>query len=329
MNLLSLAGKTLDVRSRAIRTAAWGALLAVPCFLTFTPGAMAQSRAVPIILADASKSTPKNTVDAKDLTDELKALRKQVSELQSAMEPRQAPRKGMKSKKSGKGKTAAMPSASRTPHIDSAPAMGMEDDMDSMDSMPKSAPAGSMAAGAMARVAGEMDGMAGGKTSMQSGAAGAAMVQSGGMNAMGCCMGEMGSVAGGSVMQPATGLPGFPGRSHLYHIGAEAFFLSHPGHITLSLEQQTRLSQIREKAMLDDETAIRKIAEAEQQMFVLTGADQPDAWKIEDELRDIEDLRTQQRIVFIRAVGEAARVLTDHQRDVLLGKVAPPEPKKM
>lgn len=152
---------------------------------------------------------------------------------------------------------------------------------------------------------------------------------SGGMGMGMCmeCMGEMGSMGGASVpggmsgmgAVPPNALPGFPGASHLYHVGADGFFLNHPQHIQLSTEQRTRLGRIREKAVLDRATAQRKIEDAEQQLFVLTGSDQPDMRKIEAQARAIEELRVQRRLGYIRAVGEAAQVLTDPQRRAVLG----------
>ncbi|MFA5937721.1 MAG: hypothetical protein WC809_00070 [Sinimarinibacterium sp.] len=150
----------------------------------------------------------------------------------------------------------------------------------------------------------------------------------GGMG-MGCmeCMGEMGSMGGASSPAGASGmsgmppnaLPGFPGASHLYHVGADGFFLNHSQHIQLSTDQQMRLGRIREKALLDRATAQRKIEEAEQQLYVLTGSDQPDSRKIEAQARAIEELRVQRRLDYIRAVGEAAQALTDEQRRAVLG----------
>ena len=152
---------------------------------------------------------------------------------------------------------------------------------------------------------------------------------SGGMGMGMCmeCMGEMGGMGGASAPSgmpgmgavPPNALPGFPGASHLYHVGADGFFLNHPQHIQLSTEQRTRLGRIREKALLDRATALRKIEEAEQQLFVLTGSDQPDMRKIEAQARAIEELRVQRRLGYIRAVGEAAQVLTDPQRRAVLG----------
>ena len=195
-----------------------------------------------------------------------------------------------------------------------APTMAMEDDMDSVGS-PGPGSGSGMASGGMAMDASEMAGMASGGVSMQgSGNTG------GGMKAVGCCMGSMGGMGSGGAARSATSLPGFPGRSHLYHIGAAGFFLNHPQHITLNVEQQTRLNRIREQALLANASHERKVADAEQALFVQTGAEQPDAAKIEEQLRVIANLRMEQRLAFIRTVGEAAQVLTDSQRQALLGK---------
>jgi Spy/CpxP family protein refolding chaperone len=141
-------------------------------------------------------------------------------------------------------------------------------------------------------------------------------------------MGMMGSMGQGGMkgmkgmgkMQKTAALPGFPGASHIYHIGATDFFLDHPEHITLTTKQQTALNALKEKALLEKSTSQRKIDEAEQELWTLTASDQPDATKIEAKVREIEKLRGDQRLAFIRAVGEAARVLTDEQRKTLLGE---------
>lgn len=129
-------------------------------------------------------------------------------------------------------------------------------------------------------------------------------------------MGRMGSATG---MPMSSALPGFPGASHLYHVGATGFFLDHSEHITLTMEQQTALSRIKEKALLEQATTQRKIEGAEQELWTLTGADQPAADKVDAKVREIEKVRADQRLAFIRAVGEAALVLTDEQRKALLG----------
>ena len=125
---------------------------------------------------------------------------------------------------------------------------------------------------------------------------------------------------GGAQMAGQTALPGFPGLSHLYHVGATDFFLDHMDHISLSTEQKTRLGQIKEKATLDKASAQRKIDEAEQQLFTLTGADKPSLTDIQAKIHEIGELQGQQRIAYIQAVGQAAQVLTDEQRKSVVGQ---------
>jgi len=150
--------------------------------------------------------------------------------------------------------------------------------------------------------------------------------QSQGMQGMDMTMGKdamnvMGAMPGGAMAQSA--MPGVPGVSHLYHIGAAGFFLDHQEHIQLSAEQQKKLNQIRENALLEKATADRNVEEAEQQLWKLTAADQPDFAQIEAKVREIEKLRGDQRLTLIRPVVEAAKVLTEEQTKILLGTAAP------
>ena len=135
-------------------------------------------------------------------------------------------------------------------------------------------------------------------------------------------MDAMGKVSGAPQMAAQSALPGFPGASHLYHIGATGFFLDHPDHVTLTDEQRTRFSQIREKALLEKSSTQRKVDEAEQQLFTLTEADQPNQAEIQTKIREIAELGAQQRLAYIQAVGEAAQVLTDEQRRQLVGQAS-------
>lgn len=139
-----------------------------------------------------------------------------------------------------------------------------------------------------------------------------------GMTTMGSPMGRM-RMQGMGALASQSALPGFPGASHLYHVGATGFFLDHPEHLALGAEQQAALNRIKEKAMLANADAERRVEEAEQDLWTLTAADSPDGAKIEGKIRAIEKLRGDQRMAFIRAVGEAAKVLTSEQRAALLG----------
>jgi hypothetical protein len=166
-----------------------------------------------------------------------------------------------------------------------------------------------------------MGGQKGGMTGMAA-APGGGMSMTDDMDMMG--MGGMGGQKG-MKMRMAAALPGFPGASHLYHIGATDFFLDHPEHVALSTDQQVRLNGVKQKAVADKANGQRRVEEAEQQMWELTASDQPDAAKIEAKVREIEKLRGDQRMSFIRSVGEAAQALTDDQRKSLLG-LAPAAP---
>lgn len=131
------------------------------------------------------------------------------------------------------------------------------------------------------------------------------------------------SMKGMGAMKMASSLPGSPGVSHMYHIGATGFFLNHSEHITLSIKQQAALNVIKQKALLNKFTAQRKIDEAEQELWELTGADELDATEIQAKVQTIEKLRGEQRLAFIQTVAEAAKLLTDEQRQMLLGTTGP------
>ena len=150
-----------------------------------------------------------------------------------------------------------------------------------------------------------------------------------------CCMGEMGSggntpmsgtppAAGGmaTMSGPSSAMPGQAGASHLYHIGSNGFFLNHPQHITLTADQKLTLNRLKERAMLDRASEQRKIDQGEQELYTLTSADQLDTAKVQAKVGEIEKLRAEQRMTFIRAVGEASNVLTHDQHQALMGTMA-------
>jgi Spy/CpxP family protein refolding chaperone len=116
---------------------------------------------------------------------------------------------------------------------------------------------------------------------------------------------------------PSSAMPGVAGISHLYHIGSTGFFLNQP-QIPVTPDQQSTLNRIREGALLERANADRRIDRAEQELWALTGAD-TDTAQIEGKVAEIEKIRANQRIGFIRSVGEAVQVLTAEQRTALLG----------
>ena len=196
--------------------------------------------------------------------------------------------------------------------------MGMMDKMMSMGgaAMPAAAP---MSSGGMKS---EMGGMGGPTPTPAPG-----MSNGGGMGMdkmeMTGMMGMSAMSSGASSTMAQSALPGFPGASHLYHVGATGFFLDHPQHIALATEQQAALNMAKEHALLAKSTADRATEQAEQALWTLTASDQPDAAQIETKIREIEKLRGDERLSFIRAVGDASKILTDDQRKILTG-FAPP-----
>ena len=148
-----------------------------------------------------------------------------------------------------------------------------------------------------------------------------------------CCMGGMGGMSGdkgaaqpvggvAGMSGPSSAMPAQPGASHLYHIGSTGFFLNHPQHITLSQDQRMTLNRLKEKAMLERASVQRRIDQGEQELYTLTGADQPDSSTIQAKVSEIEKLRGDQRMSFIRAIGEATNVLTHDQHLALMGTMA-------
>ena len=125
-----------------------------------------------------------------------------------------------------------------------------------------------------------------------------------------------------SVAKSAT-VSGVPGASHLYHVGANGFFLDQQKIITLTVEQQAALNRIKSKAHLNKSIASRKLQDGESDLWKITAGDHPKTDAIELKVRDIENVRSVQRLSFIRSVGEATQILTPQQRALILGTGAP------
>lgn len=132
--------------------------------------------------------------------------------------------------------------------------------------------------------------------------------------------GMMEGMKSGNSMSGQSPLPGFPGAPHLYHVGANDFFLDSGEAIELSAEQRSKLTELKERAALGFGGYERKIEALEEQVWELTSADRPDGSAIEGKIKQIESARGSQRLAFIRAVGEAANVLTHGQRLALTSK---------
>ncbi len=153
--------------------------------------------------------------------------------------------------------------------------------------------------------------------SMESSMMGPGMVEM-----MGKMMAQPGKTQGAASNPMSSELPGFPGASHIYHIGATGFFLDHSDQVSFNPEQQKALNQIKEKSLLSQATLDRKIDQAEQDLWYLTASDKPDISTIDAKVKELEALKGEKRISFIRSVGEAAKILTPDQRSLLLGQTS-------
>ncbi len=208
--------------------------------------------------------------------------------------------------------------------------MGMMDKMMSMEAAPMP-PSGQMAAGAGMPAGGAMPAGSsmptGGKPMamdpMSMPASSPIKMPGQGMNMEKMKMAQMMGMASMSpsssgTMSPSA-LPGFPGASHLYHIGATDFFLDHQEHISLTIEQQASLRQAKEKALMAKSSADRAREQAEQELWALTASDEPNSKAIGSKIADIGKIAADERYAFILAVGEASKFLTDQQRQSLTG----------
>lgn len=287
-----------------------GSRLIVAGVLVLVLSIAGTARAQESMPSQAGQTSTSSADQTQALQEQIAALRAQVEKLQAAVESKSPAKAGQKQgMKMKAGAPNDKPMGDDAGEMSMPPkGMGMGD-MDSMD---------------------EMGGMAGNGKQM-----GQMMNEMGGMmSKMGDMMGEMGgmpsssgrakTMAGHSASHTSStpntsALPGFPGASHLYHIGATGFFLDHSAEIGLTGEQQTTLNRLKEKALLDRATAQRRMEEAEQELWTLTAADQPDQTKIQAKIEQIEKVRGEQRLAFVKAVGEAAKTLTPEQRQMLLG----------
>ena len=115
-------------------------------------------------------------------------------------------------------------------------------------------------------------------------------------------------------------LPGFPGASHIYHIGASDHFLEHAEALMLSPNQLKQLAQVHEESQLQQNNFERRIEHAEQELWVLTSAGEPSVEGVAAKVGEIGVMQADMRLAFIRSVGKAAKLLTDEQRLRLVGE---------
>lgn len=106
--------------------------------------------------------------------------------------------------------------------------------------------------------------------------------------------------------------------TRLYHVGSIDFFLDQAGKLNLTSKQTKELAEIKSSSLARTSDLQTKIVQTEQQLFALTGADAPNEKGIATKVKEIEKLRAEQRLEFIKSVGKAGKVLSADQRQAFL-----------
>jgi Spy/CpxP family protein refolding chaperone len=276
-----------------------------------------------------AQAQPDTATQARDTQAQINQLKQQVAQLQAALQQSKA-----KKPASTKGSMGA-----------TKPAMGMEDDSSEMGGMSSRGAKSPMAP--MKDDMDEMGAMATSGGAMKDGSATP-------MAAPGCCgmsMGKPMPKSGGMADDKMGGMSGsgMPSKGsttmsktaeapHLLHVGAKNFFLDHAQHIGLTHDQRTSLMKFKSDAVQQKAASQKKIDVAEQELWQLTSADQPDTVDIDKKIQEIAKLRADQQMAFIHAVSAASDVLTPEQRTTAVKTMAsanagkspmPKQPMKM
>ena len=241
-----------------------------------------------------------------DMQAQIMQLQQQVVKLQSAL-------------KQSKGrKEASQPD----PMISGKPAMGMGDDAGEM---------GGMSSGAAKPPMKDKMGGMGGMDKMSAQAGPMKGDSAAPMAPKGCCGRSMGMPMpkGGMADDKMSNMPdGAATRMkskpmaepkmaeapHLLHIGAKDFFLDHQQHLGITPDQKALLETIKRDASNQKATSEGQIDRAEQQLWQLTSADQPNGIDIDSKVQEVAQLRAAEQVAFIHSVSAASNVLTPEQR---------------
>ena len=121
-------------------------------------------------------------------------------------------------------------------------------------------------------------------------------------------------------------LPAFPGYKHIYHSGANGFFLDKTSLITLSETQQQQLRVLQNSWQSTNQNFEKKINQAEQSLWLLTAEDRPNIAKIKSKIDQVSQLQAKQRLHFIQKVGEAATLLNEQQQKILAAQYTSSQP---
>ena len=243
-----------------------------------------------------SQTQPDAAAQTTDMQDQITQLKQQVAQLQAALQQSKAKK----------------PSSSKSAMSAGKPAMEMEDDSTEMGGMPSGAEKPPM--GPMKGKMGGMAAMQGGSTAPKEapGCCGMSMGKPMGSKAGGMSMDKMPMKSGSTASKMPSAASGEP--PHLLHIGAKDFFLDHAQHIGLTPDQKTSLEKFKSDAMQQKAVSQKQLDVAEQELWQLTSADQPNTAEIDKKVQDIAKMRADQQMTFIHAVSAASDVLTPEQR---------------
>jgi Spy/CpxP family protein refolding chaperone len=101
---------------------------------------------------------------------------------------------------------------------------------------------------------------------------------------------------------------------HLLHIGAKDFFLDHQQHLGITPDQKAQLETIKNDASNQKSASQGEIDKAQQQLWQLTSAAQPNSADIDSKVQEVAQLRAVEQVAFIHSVSAASNVLTPEQR---------------
>lgn len=110
-----------------------------------------------------------------------------------------------------------------------------------------------------------------------------------------------------------------PQGTHLLHLGVQEFYLNHRVHLALTPAQRDSLRRQRTEARRRWEDHEGRIADLEIRLWERTGAQPETLDGVAAVVLAIAGARADQRMDYVRAVSEAANLLTVSQRERLVG----------
>ncbi len=128
---------------------------------------------------------------------------------------------------------------------------------------------------------------------------------------------KMGSMPGGAMASKPTSQMSDSEMTEtpaLLHLGAKDFFLDQAQHIGLTPEQKVSLEKVKSASVGDRAATQKQVDVAQQELWQLTSADQPNTPEIDVKVREIAKMQADEQLTFIHAVSTASGLLTPEQR---------------